>query len=140
MFLHWEGKGQSCDKHLETVYNWYHWWIWTPVVCVAEKFTALDGKNRDFEVEQWEHDFDFSDNFEGDAENEKEMEGDVCSGGLAVVVMTRISRNHDLSGFGDGEMRWAVLRDLSEIEIISLWLQLDVDVIDWIREYGVGKE
>ena len=35
---------------------------------------------------------------------------DVCSGGLAVVVMTRISRNHDLSGFGDGEMRWAVFK------------------------------
>lgn len=40
-----------------------------------------------------------------------------------------------------GMMKWdgQFLRDLSEIEIISLWLQLDVDVIDWIREYGVGE-
>ena len=33
---------------------------------------------------------------------------DVFSGELVVVVMTRISRNHDLSGFGDGKMRQAV--------------------------------
>ena len=35
---------------------------------------------------------------------------DVCFGELVVVVMTRTSRNHDLSGFGDGNVRCAVFK------------------------------